>query len=97
MHRGHRLVSSLFLAAALVAPSGIMAATAYHQPAQEEHHDHRYYDDEHKDYHDWDKHEDEAYRRYLKEQHRAYRSFDKMEAKQQQDYWRWRHDHPDHD
>jgi hypothetical protein len=101
MHRGHRIVSSLFLTAALVAPSGIMAATAYSQPAQEEHHDkdkdHRYYDEDRKDYHDWDEHEDAAYRKYLKERHKAYHSFDKMEAKQQQEYWHWRHEHPDHD
>jgi hypothetical protein len=99
MHRGHRLVSSLFLAAALVAPSGIMATSAFAQPAQDEHHDkdHRYYDEEHKDYHDWDAHEDAAYRKYLKEQHRTYRAFDKMQAKEQQEYWHWRHDHPDHD
>jgi hypothetical protein len=101
MQRGHRIVSSLFLAAALVAPSGIMAAKAYSQPAQEEHHDkdkdHRYYDEDRKDYHDWDEHEDAAYRKYLKERHKAYHSFDKMEAKQQQEYWHWRHEHPDHD
>jgi hypothetical protein len=95
MHRGHRFVSSLFLSAALVAPSGIMATSTFAQPAQDEHKDHRYYDEEHKEYHNWDAHEDAAYRRYLKEQHKSYRAFDKQQAKEQQAYWHWRHDHPD--
>jgi|HubBroStandDraft_6_1064221.scaffolds.fasta_scaffold03748_11 hypothetical protein len=98
-HRPYRLISPLFLAAALLAPSGIMVTSTYAQPAQEEHHDkdHRYYDEDHKDYHDWNAKEDHAYRDYLKAQHKSYRAFDKMERSQQQAYWNWRHDHPDHD
>ncbi len=98
MHRPSRFISSLFLAAALVAPPAIMAA-GRPQPTQEEHHDkdHRYYDEDHKDYHDWDSKEDHAYRAYLKAQRKTYRAFDKMERSEQQAYWNWRHEHPDHD
>ena len=55
MHSGYRYVSLLFLAAALISPPGIMAAA---RQQQEEHHDKdkRYYDKEHKDYHDWNAH-----------------------------------------
>ena len=40
----------------------------------------RFYDRSHKDYHRWNRDEDVRYRAYL---NRA----------QQQEYWRWRHDH----
>jgi hypothetical protein len=98
MHRPYRSICWLFLAAALVAPSAIMAA-ASPQPTQDEHRDkdHRYYDEDHKDYHGWDAKEDHAYREYLKGQRKTYRAFDKLERKEQQAYWNWRHDHPDHD
>lgn len=100
MHSPYRFISSLFLAAALIAPPGIMAATR--QPAanaQDEHHEKskRYYDKEHKEYHNWDEKEDRAYRQYLKEQNKEYREFDKLQRNDQQAYWHWRHDHPDHD
>lgn len=102
MHSGHRFVTSVFLAAALLAPPGIMAAYGPHgQDGREEHHQReeqrRYYDREHKDYHHWDDSEDHAYRNYLAEQHREYREFSRNTRARQQAYWNWRHEHPDHD
>lgn len=53
----------------------------------------RVYDREHKDYHNWTKDEDHVYRDYLTQQHRKYRDIEKLSKKQQNEYWRWRHDH----
>jgi hypothetical protein len=44
----------------------------------------------------YDDKEDHAYRVYLGEQHRDYRAFNKNKAAEQQQYFKWRHDHPDH-
>jgi len=98
MHSRYRCVSSLFLAAALLAPPGIMAAFEPQEQQHEEHarEEHRYYDSEHRDYHQWDDGENRAYRHYLEERHRSYVDFDHANHIQQQAYWHWRHEHPDH-
>jgi hypothetical protein len=57
----------------------------------------RVYDEPHRDYHRWNAHEDRAYRVYLSEQHREYREFSRLERGEQEQYWGWRHDHPDAD
>jgi hypothetical protein len=59
------------------------------------HHDKRYYDRNGHDYHVYDHQEDRAYRAYLGEQHRDFREFGKMNRGQQQEYFKWRHTHPD--
>lgn len=92
MHRSYRFIASLFLAAALVAPATVIAAPAPQASLQI-----RVYDRDHHDYHNWDDHEDRAYRGYLVEQHRTYRVYGKQNRKTQRDYWNWRHEHPDHD
>ena len=92
MHSGYRrfLSSCLFLSTALVAPSAVtLAATPQ---------DHtRYYDRDHKDYHNWDDNEDRSYRIYLGERHREYHPFAEARHRDQRDYWNWRHAHPDHE
>ncbi|HXQ26572.1 MAG TPA: hypothetical protein VN822_09220 [Candidatus Acidoferrales bacterium] len=93
MHRPHRYISSLFLAAALLAPVSIMAAAA----PQDASFQLRVYDRDHHDYHNWDDREDRAYRGYLVEQHQSYRAYGKQHHKRQQQYWNWRHSHPDRD
>ena len=55
----------------------------------------RVYDAPHGDYHNWDSREDRAYRVYLTEHHREYRAFTKLDRRDQDDYWQWRHEHPD--
>jgi hypothetical protein len=102
MHRTYRcLFSSVFLAAALAAPTAMIAATRPQDNGhQDDHHqnengNHKVYDRNHKDYHNWDANEDRTYRQYLGEKHRDYRPFGDESQKQQSAYWNWRHSHPD--
>jgi len=55
--------------------------------------EHRYYDNEHNDYHRWSVDEDRLYRQFLAERHMKYREFERLSAKDQRRYWDWRHDH----
>jgi hypothetical protein len=93
MHRIDRYIRSLLLAAAIAAPSAIMADPRPHDGNVQV----RVYDRDHRDYHNWNDHEDRAYRRYLEEQHRSYREYHRQHYKVQRHYWNWRHSHPDHD
>jgi hypothetical protein len=80
------ILSGFVLGAALISPLAMKA---------EEHHDKRYYDREGRDYHVYNNQEDRAYRVYLGEQHRAYHPFVKENRNQQQQYFKWRHEHSD--
>jgi len=55
----------------------------------------RVYDEPHHDYHHWDHREDASFRIYLGERHMAYRDYNQLNASEQNDYWDWRHNHPD--
>jgi hypothetical protein len=55
----------------------------------------RYEDRAHNDFHEWNNTEDQAYRRYLQENHRSYHDFAKAKRREQDNYWNWRHSHPD--
>ena len=55
----------------------------------------RYYDRDHKDYHEWNDGEDRAYRHWLEERHIKYHDWAHASRVEQRDYWRWRHDHAD--
>ncbi len=57
--------------------------------------DHKYHDKGHNDDHEWNSHEDKAYRMWVKENHRKYQSFDKLREEDRENYWRWRHEHSD--
>jgi hypothetical protein len=81
------ILTAFFVGATLIAPVATMA---------DDHHDKRYYDRDGRDYHTWNNQEDRAYRVYVQEQHRNYREFNRTKAAQQREYFRWRHDHPDH-
>ena len=91
MHLAHRIMSSLLLAAALVTPVAIMAAPAPQGVGVQV----RVYDRSHRDYHNWDDREESSYRRYLVEQHRSYREYARQHRRTQDQYWNWRHRHPD--
>lgn len=93
MRRIHRFIGTLFLAAAIVAP----AATVAEAKAQEAGVQVRIYDRDHRDYHNWDDHEDRAYRRYLSEHRREYIEYNSQNNRDQRNYWKWRHNHPDRD
>ena len=73
------------LSAALIAP---VAARAEDTPRS-------YHDKKHNDDHEWNNHEDQAYRIYGKENHRKYREFSGLKENDQQNYWNWRHEHSD--
>lgn len=77
--------------------SGFLLGAAFLAPMAnaDDHHDKKYYDRDGKDYHVYNNQEDRAYRAYLEEQHRTYQNFDKQKRDQQQQYFKWRHQHPD--
>jgi hypothetical protein len=53
----------------------------------------RLYDNDHHDYHRWDRAEDRRYRAYLAERHQRYLAFQRASRQRQIAYWRWRHEH----
>jgi type III secretory pathway component EscR len=89
MRNVNRYLGSLLLAAAVLAPT-LVVSTAQAQDVNV-----RVYDRDHHDYHNWDDHENLAYRRYLDENHREYREYNRLNRRDQRAYWNWRHSHPD--
>lgn len=81
-----KLLIAATLSAALVVPLATYA---------QEHHDDRYYDKRHHDYHQWNDHEDRAYHMYWEQRHQPYVAFTAATPAQQQAYWDWRHRHSD--
>ena len=80
------------LSAALVAPvamAPIMLRADDHSGAR------NYHDKGHNDDHQWNNHEDQAYRIYTRQNHHRYRTFSTLKDEDQQNYWAWRHDHSD--
>ena len=87
-----RFLNAAWLGAALIVPIALtptMLRAEDHKPAQS------YHDKQHNDDHEWNSHEDQAYRIYAKENHRKYNTFSKLKDNDQQAYWGWRHDHSD--
>lgn len=82
---------SLFLTAALTAPVAIMAIPV----PQEGRDQHRVYDKDHKDYHNWDDNENHAWGQFLTENHKSSHEYSKANKKEQSQYWNYRHSHPD--
>jgi hypothetical protein len=54
-----------------------------------------YYDSKHRDWHPWNEQEQQSYQRYAKEHHSANSNFASDSEREQQEYWNWRHKHPD--
>src|SRR5215813_12602184 len=76
----HKYVASFCLSAALLVPMGVLAMRApqdEHERHEQEEREHRIYDPVHRDYHNWDARETEAYHRWLEEKHEAYREYDR--------------------
>jgi hypothetical protein len=92
MHRTRNFFTGLLLSASIVAPAAVFASPAPPPASQE---DRGIYDREHKDYHKWDDHEQSAWGRFLAEKHRKDHDFAKAKRKEQEEYWAWRHSHPD--
>lgn len=80
-----RFLNALVLAAALTAPVAISAQD----------HPMRYEDKAHKDSHEWNDAENQRYREFQKEKHIKEHDFAKAKKSEQQNYWKWRHEHGD--
>ena len=96
MHRGNKLLASLFMSAALAVPTAANAVARPQDDRDHERHEQaerRVYDREHRDYHAWNDREDGTYRRWLEERHEAYHDFNRLKRREQRDYWNWRHSH----
>jgi hypothetical protein len=91
IHRAHLHIASFILTAALAAPVSLVAAAVPQDASVQV----RVYDKDHKDYHNWDDHENQQWHVFLTENHRKDHEFAKSNKKEQSEYWNWRHDHPD--
>ena len=88
----HRYLQMALLGAALVVP---ISLSAQDHDRDRVNTPPRYQDRAHHDWHEWNENEDHAYRHWLEEHHRAYHDFAKASRREQEDYWKWRHAHPD--
>ncbi len=61
----------------------------------QEHENRTYTDSAHHDKHEWNAKEDDAWKRYREEHHIKQEDFARAKRRQQEDYWKWRHEHPD--
>ncbi len=87
-------MKKLFLLTAIGA--GIVITLPTSVLAQDhDHDDHRFYDRGHKDYHEWNDHEDRAWHMYWEQRHRPYIAWERANERQRQRYWAWRHEHSD--
>src|SRR5271165_4817343 len=84
----HRYLSVLLLSAALILPV-VMRADDNHDQSK------RYYDKTGKDWHEWNQNEDHAYHQYLQDNHKKDRDFSKASSRERDDYFKYRHAHPD--
>jgi hypothetical protein len=91
-----KLTAALILSAGLTLP---LCAVAQDRDDHERHEQRerteRYYDQQRKDYHEWNEAEARAWRRYWETEHRPYVDWKAAKEEQRAAYWRWRHDHPD--
>jgi len=88
MHRAHPGLGSILLAVFLISPLVTTGCA--------DHHYYRVYDPYYHDYHRWDDHEVVYYNQWVAETHRdAHREFKNLNDNEKQEYWTWRHSHPD--
>jgi hypothetical protein len=87
-----RYIVSLLLASAIAPPAALLATPSPKDDGVQV----RVYDRNHKDYHNWDDHENTAWGVYLTSNHKKPHEFAKASKREQANYWNWRHAHPDH-
>jgi Ni/Co efflux regulator RcnB len=87
----NRFWNVALLAAALAIPVAV-APTALKAQDQKSR---TYHDKQHNDDHQWNAHENQAYRIYAKQNHRKAGDFSRLNDNDQQAYWGWRHEHSD--
>ena len=85
-----RFLSTVFLGAALTIPLAVAPISLRADDKVRTFHDKERNED-----HQWNDHEDRAYRMWVKENHRKYQDFAKLKEEDQKSYWGWRHDHSD--
>ena len=92
-----RFWNTALLSAALMVPIAMapIALRAEDQRTEDRRNARTYHDKKHNDDHEWNSHEDQAYRAWTKENHRNYKDFSKMRENDRQNYWGWRHEHSD--
>jgi hypothetical protein len=92
-------LATLCLSAAIMAPVGALAVPRPQDEHErrEEAREHRVYDAERKEYRNWDRHEDEAYRHWFEARHEAYVDYRRLDKKRQREYWKWRHEAEEHE
>jgi hypothetical protein len=86
-----RFWNAVLMGAALITPIAIVPTAL----RAEDHKAVRYHDKQHNDDHEWNDHENQAYRVWTKENHRKDREFSKLKDNDRQAYWGWRHEHSD--
>lgn len=86
--------TTFFLSATLCLPV-ILPLAGHAQDRDDHHEEHRYYDAQHKDYHNWNNDEDRAWRHWLEVNHMEYHDWARANRREQQRYWKWRHEHKD--
>jgi hypothetical protein len=91
MYRKSLVISAFLLALAILAPAAIRANAATPQVVV------RFYDRDHRDYHNWDDREVHSYGLYRSDHPKYNENFARANRRQQRDYWRWRHEHGDRD
>ena len=98
MHRGNRYMASLFLSAALLSPMALAMAAPQddHERHEQRERERRVYDPYHRDYHRWNRSEDDGYRRWLETRHRGYVDYNHLRRRDQREYWNWRHQRQEH-
>jgi len=87
MSHHSKKLSSILMAVGLFSPvllGGCAARASY-----------RIYDPAYADYHVWDNNEGVYYQRWETQTHREHRDFRKRDSGEQQEYWKWRHAHPE--
>ena len=82
------ILTTTLMAAALIVPVTLV-------PVRLQAADQKYHDRAHNDDHEWNSHEDKAYRMWAKENHRKYAPFAKLKDDDRENYWAWRHEHSD--
>ena len=90
MNHKRLFLGSLFLTVGLIAPMAIRANAAPSPQVSV-----RFYDRDHRDYHNWDDREVHYYSDYRVSHPRYAVEFSRTSRRQQREYWRWRHNQPD--
>lgn len=86
-----RFLIVLVTLCALMTPAQIFGQDGYRRPYRDR--EGRYYDRDHRDYHEWNERERRAWHRYWAERHRREIEWERANERQRRAYWRWRHEH----